>query len=48
MAGGPFVTLSDPFGECRFWRVEVSLGYNVLPGLEFIDKPLAFIASSPF
>jgi hypothetical protein len=32
--GGPFVGLSDPFGECHFSRVKVSLGYDVLPALE--------------
>ena len=45
---GPFVGLNDPFVECRFSQVEVSLGYNVLPGLELLNKPIVFIASSPF
>ena len=45
---GPFVGFYDPFGECRFSWLNVSLVYNVLPGLELLDKPFAFIASSPF
>jgi hypothetical protein len=45
---GPFVGLNDPFVECRFSLVEVSLGYNVLPGLELLAKPTVFIALSPF
>jgi hypothetical protein len=29
-----FCAQCNPFGECRFSWLEVSLGYNVLPGSE--------------
>jgi hypothetical protein len=45
--GGPFVGLYDPFGECRFSVLEVSLDYDVLPGLEVHCKPLIFNDPSP-
>jgi hypothetical protein len=46
--GGSFVELYDPFGECRFSLVEVSLVYDVLPAVEifasrfFSMAPLLF------
>ena len=27
--GGPYGRRRDPFGECRFLRVDISLGYDV-------------------
>jgi hypothetical protein len=44
---GPFGGLDDPFGECRFSWVNVSLGYDVLPGPEVHCKPFRFNGSSP-
>lgn len=45
--GGPFVGLNDSFVECRFSLLEVSLGYDVLPSVNFIAKPFRFNDSSP-
>ena len=45
--GGPFVGLNDSFVECPFSLLEASLGYDVLPSVNFIAKPFRFNDSSP-
>jgi hypothetical protein len=42
------VAAYDPFGECRFSSLDVSLGYNVLSGFEVYCKSLIFNDSSRF
>jgi hypothetical protein len=47
--GGTFGWGVDPFGECRFLLVDVSLGDNVLSGLASLDlTPLFCCSLSPF
>ena len=45
---GPFGGLHDPFGECRFSWVNVSLGYDVLPGSKSTASLFVSMVPLPF